>query len=74
MTRCINRAVVKQQLTHVARLKAIQDHMVRETERYVCADCADVIDRDWLTVGSVTGRTPQCEGIVEEEDDSVQNC
>jgi hypothetical protein len=56
MIRCPNRATVRQQLTHAARLRAMQEHVVREVERDVCDSCADLIDKDWLTVETLDQR------------------
>ena len=53
---CEALATVRQQMTHKARLKRmINARALFQAERYLCAEHADIIDREWITVaGNVT--------------------
>jgi hypothetical protein len=65
-SRCPNVAGIRQQMTHLATLKALQEHRVVSLVRRVCALHADRIDTDWLVAGRITGRLPQCEWVEDE--------
>jgi len=67
MTECQAPSTIRQHLTHAATLKALREHKIMSPVRYLCAEHADLIDPDWYDAGKVTGRTPRCEYLAEEE-------
>ena len=55
-TRCTAPATVCQQMKHVVRLRKMYAERVGfKAERYLCAEHADLIDRDWITAEHLDG-------------------
>lgn len=72
MTRCQSTATQYQVLTHRAILAACASGVQRPTKRYLCDQCADVIDPDWRYGGLVQPATMvdavvQCEGALDDD-------
>lgn len=86
---CSKPATIKQQLTHAARLRHMLSHSasLRDTpssERYLCEEHADLIDKDWIMVQAVNHgdvasvlawADKQCEYVEDTENREVcMNC